>query len=230
MIFSFIKKNFFFILVLLVFSFFFILGIDKFFTIEFFKQHYQLMQGYVKDSFFISLIFFYLISLVLLFFFLPVSAAMLIFSGFLFIPSICIPISILIITFGGTLNYVLLKKIHFTKIFKKASKVAEKIETKFKNNEIQYLLLLRLMPIPFIIQNAITVVLNVSLKRFFFSTLFAVCPYVVIYSLAGFKLKEIIVKDGPITVNDLINYENFIIIFLLFVFIFMSILLKKKLK
>ena len=55
-------------------------------------------------------------------------------------------------------------------------------------------------------------------------------PFVILYSLAGFKLKEIIVKDGPITVNDLINYENFIIIVLLLVFIFMSILLKKILK
>ena len=83
---------------------------------------------------------------------------------------------------------------------------------------------------PYIIQNSITVILNVSLNFFFITTLIGITPFVVLYSLPGFKLKEIISKDGPITINDLINYENLIIIVLLFVFIFMSILLKKKLK
>jgi len=44
------------------------------------------------------------------------------------------------------------------------------------------------------------------------------------------KLKEIISKEGPININNLINYENFIIIGLLIIFIITSIILKKKLK
>ena len=101
---------------------------------------------------------------------------------------------------------------------------------RFKDNEIQYLILLRLIPMPYIIQNSIIVILKVNLKMFIITTIIGITPFVVLYSLAGFKLREIIVKEGLITINDLINYENFIIIFLLFVFIFVSILLKKKLK
>ena len=37
-------------------------------------------------------------------------------------------------------------------------------------------------------------------------------------------------KEGSIELNDLINYENFIIIGLLVIFIIISIILKKKLK
>ena len=161
---------------------------------------------------------------------LPVSAIMIVFSSFLFSPYISIPISLLIITTGGVLNFLLFKKIVISRIFKKASFFLKKINMRFKDNEIQYLLLLRLIPLPYIIQNSITVILNVALKLFIITTFIGIMPFVILYSLAGFKLKEIIVKDGPITVNDLINYENFIIIFLLFVFIFVSILLKKKLK
>ena len=101
---------------------------------------------------------------------------------------------------------------------------------KFKDNEFQYLLLLRLIPIPYIIQNSIAVILKVNLRMFIITTVIGITPFVALYSLAGFKLKEIITKEGSIELNDLINYENFIIIGLLVIFIIISIILKKKLK
>ena len=85
------------------------------------------------------------------------------------------------------------------------------------------------MPIPFTIQNAITVILNISEKKFFFSTMLGIVPYAVIYSLAGLQLRKIIDKSEHITVSDILNYENFAIICLLAIFILLSIFLKKKL-
>ena len=84
------------------------------------------------------------------------------------------------------------------------------------------------MPIPFIIQNAITVILNISEKKFFFSTMLGIAPYAVIYSLAGFQLRKIIDKNEHITVSDILNYENFAVVCLLVIFILLSIFLKKK--
>ena len=123
-----------------------------------------------------------------------------------------------------------LKKIGISRIFKKANFFLKKINMRFKDNEIQYLLLLRLIPKPYIIQNSIIVILNVNLRMFIFTTIVGITPFVALYSLAGFKLKEIISKKGHININDLINYENFIIIGLLIIFIIISIVLKKKLK
>ena len=161
---------------------------------------------------------------------LPVSAVMIIFASFLFSPYVSIPISILIITIGGGLNFLLLKKIFVSRIFEKANFFIKKINMKFKDNEFQYLLLLRLIPIPYIIQNSIAVILKVNLRMFIITTVIGITPFVALYSLAGFKLKEIITKEGSIELNDLINYENFIIIGLLVIFIIISIILKKKLK
>ena len=228
--FYFFKRNFLFLLILSFLLIFFIFDLDYFFTIEYFKKNYLFIQTLVENNYLISIFIFYLFWLFMLAVILPVSAIMIIFSSFLFSLYISIPISLLIITTGGVLNFLLLKKIVISRIFKKANFFLKKMNMRIKDNEIQYLLLLRLIPIPYIIQNSITVILNVTLKLFTITTFLGIIPFVIIYSLAGFKLKEIIVKDGPITVNDLINYENFIIIFLLFVFIFMSILLKKKLK
>ena len=68
----------------------------------------------------------------------------------------------------------------------------EQIKTKIKKNEIQYLIMLRFIPIPFIIQNAILTLLNTSRFMFIVSTMFGILPWMIIYSLAGYKLRELI--------------------------------------
>ena len=52
----------------------------------------------------------------------------------------------------------------------------------------------------------------------------------IIYSLAGYKLRELINFNKEIEVDDIINYENFSIVLLLFLLIFLSIYFKKKIK
>ena len=138
------------------------------------------------------------------------TSIMVVFSSYLFCTLTTIFLSLLIVTSGGLSNVFLLKKLTFEKIFKIAERFAKKIKTKIHGNEIQYLILLRFIPMPYIIQNAILVLLNTSRTKFIISTILGVSPYMVIYSLAGFKLKEIISKKGHININDLINYENFI--------------------
>ena len=224
------KKHFLFILICIFLVFFYIFDLNNFLTIEYFKKNYLFFERLIQENYLISIFFFYLAWLFMLSVILPVSAVMIIFASFLFSPYVSIPISILIITIGGGLNFLLLKKIFVSRIFEKANFFIKKINMKFKDNEFQYLLLLRLIPIPYIIQNSIAVILKVNLRMFIITTVIGITPFVALYSLAGFKLKEIITKEGSIELNDLINYENFIIIGLLIIFIIISIILKKKLK
>ena len=224
------KKHFLFILICIFLVFFYIFDLNNFLTIEYFKKNYLFFERLIQENYLISIFFFYLAWLFMLSVILPVSAVMIIFASFLFSPYVSIPISILIITIGGGLNFLLLKKIFVSRIFEKANFFIKKINMKFKDNEFQYLLLLRLIPIPYIIQNSIAVILKVNLRIFIITTIIGIIPFVVLYSLAGVKLKEIITKEGSIELNDLINYENFIIIGLLIIFIIISIILKKKLK
>ena len=64
------------------------------------------------------------------------------------------------------------KKLTFEKIFKKAERFAKKIKTKIHGNEIQYLILLRFIPMPYIVQNAILVLLNTSRTKFIRNALY----------------------------------------------------------
>ena len=225
---QFFSKKILLLLLLIIILSFFLLGLDEFFSIYYIKQNSEFIQSFIDKNFLYSLLIFYSLFLLLLFFFLPFSAIMLIFSGYSFNLYLSIPLSIIIITIGGLSNFLLLKKINLIVFFNKAQFWLKKISFTFKDNEFQYLLLLRLMPIPFIIQNAITVILNISEKRFFFSTMLGIVPYAVIYSLAGLQLRKIIDKSEHITVSDILNYENFAVVCLLVIFILLSIFLKKK--
>ena len=225
---QFFSKKILLLLFLIIILSFFLLGLDEFFSIYYIKQNSEFIQSFIDKNFLYSLLIFYSLFLLLLCFFLPFSAIMLIFSGYSFNLYLSIPLSIIIITIGGLSNFLLLKKINLIVFFNKAKFWLKKISFTFKDNEFQYLLLLRLMPIPFTIQNAITVILNISEKKFFFSTMLGIVPYAVIYSLAGLQLRKIIDKSEHITVSDILNYENFAVVCLLVIFILLSIFLKKK--
>ena len=225
---QFFSKKILLLLFLIIILSFFLLGLDEFFSIYYIKQNSEFIQSFIDKNFLYSLLIFYSIFLLLLFLFLPFSAIMIIFSGYSFNLYLSIPLSIIIITIGGLSNFLLLKKINLIVFFNKAKFWLKKISFTFKDNEFQYLLLLRLMPIPFIIQNTITVILNISEKKFFFSTMLGIVPFAVIYSLAGLQLRKIIDKSEHITVSDILNYENFAVVCLLVIFILLSIFLKKK--
>ena len=212
----------------LFFLSFFIFDINDFFTIEAFVKNNILILNYVQENQFTTIIFLYLIFLILLIFFIPVASIMVILSSYLFGLFITIPLSVLVVTIGGLINFFFLKKLNLTKISKKAYLYANKIQNKIKKNELQYLLILRLIPMPFIIQNTVLVILNVTAKNFLIATLIGVTPYAIIYSLAGYKLKELIFFKGSIGIGDILNYENFFIIGILITFIAFSLMLKKK--
>tara|TARA_B100000029_G_scaffold252290_1_gene249225 strand:- start:221 stop:907 length:687 start_codon:yes stop_codon:yes gene_type:complete len=213
---------------IIVFISFFVFNLNDFFSIDYIKKNNEIISEYINSNFFYSIIFSYLIFLISIFFFLPIIAITTVLLSFIYGPYINIPLSILIITLGGTLNFYLLKQISFNKIFIKAKKISKNLNFKIKENEFQYSLLLRFIPMPYIVQNAILVLFNIKTKIFIISTLFGVSPYVIIYSIAGYKLKDLIHKSENITIDDLVNYENFFILIFLILFIYISMIIKKK--
>jgi len=222
-----LKKILFLLIFLIIFSFYFF-EIDNIFTIQFLKENNALLLDYINKKFISCLIFYYLLFFIFIFFFLPMASIMVIISSYLFGTLNTIFLSIAIITLGGLSNIFILKKLTFEKIFKKARPFAKKVKIKIKKKEIQYFILLRFIPLPFIIQNAILVLLNISRIKFIISTIFGITPYIIIFSFAGLKLKELIYINNEITMTDILNYENFFILGFLIFFILLSINLKKK--
>ena len=223
-----LKKTILSLIIGFIFISFFLFDINEFFTLDAIIKNNNLLLEYVQKNKYFSILLLYSIFLILLICFIPIASIMVILSSYLFGLFITIPISILVVTIGGLLNFFLLKKINLIKIFEKANSYALKLQNKIKKNEFQYILILRLIPMPFIIQNAVMVILNVRLQNFLIATMIGVTPYAIIYSLAGYKLKELIYSNDTIGLKDIINYENFLIIVIFITFVFISIILKKK--
>ena len=215
-----LKKTILSLIIGFIFISFFLFDINEFFTLDAIIKNNNLLLEYVQKNKYFSILLLYSIFLILLICFIPIASIMVILSSYLFGLFITIPISILVVTIGGLLNFFLLKKINLIKIFEKANSYALKLQNKIKKNEFQYILILRLIPMPFIIQNAVMVILNVRLRNFLIATMIGVTPYAVIYSLAGYKLKELIYSKESIGLKDIINYENFLIIVIFITFVF----------
>ena len=180
-----LKKTILSLIIGFIFISFFLFDINEFFTLDAIIKNNNLLLEYVQKNKYFSILLLYSIFLILLICFIPIASIMVILSSYLFGLFITIPISILVVTIGGLLNFFLLKKINLIKIFEKANSYALKLQNKIKKNEFQYILILRLIPMPFIIQNAVMVILNVRLRNFLIATMIGVTPYAVIYSLAG---------------------------------------------
>ena len=76
---QFFSKKILLLLFLIIILSFFLLGLDEFFSIYYIKQNSEFIQSFIDKNFLYSLLLFYSIFLLLLFFFLPFSAIMLIF-------------------------------------------------------------------------------------------------------------------------------------------------------
>ena len=224
------KNKILILFVVCIFFVFFIFDLNELFTIEYLIENNKFLLNYVNNNFLISITLFYLTYLVCLFFFLPVSSIMIVFSTYFFDPSLVMPINIIILGIGGLFNFVLLKKFNISSIFDKASEIVEKIENEVKKSEILYLLLLRSIPIPYAVGTAILVILKIPKIRFLWTTMLGVIPVATIYSLAGLQLRELIDINNKIEIEDLINYKNFIILGLIILLIILSIYFKKKFK
>ena len=72
-----------------------------------------------------------------------------------------------------------------------------KIEKGLRENEVSYLLLMRLVPaIPFFVANLAPAFLGVSLRRFAITTFFGIIPGTVVYTWIGVGLGDVFDRGG----------------------------------
>ena len=105
--------------------------------------------------------------------------------------------------------------------------MAKNLEKGLKRNEFFYLILLRLIPSPFIIQNAITVFFKVNLKKFIFTSFIGVLPWAIVYCTIGTGLHGLIETADGLSFNDFVNPKVILPILGLICLIIVSLIFKK---
>ena len=194
---------------------------------EFFFSLLQNILLYSQVNYFISILFFFLFLLCYSVFSLPGLLIFTSMSGYLFGIYYGFIISILSLTFGS-LVFFILSKILFKYFFiKYYEKYAQNINKYISNSTVEYLIIFRLVPgPPLMVQNMILSLLDISIFKFLLSTFIGSTPIILTSVIIGNKIKNIqLIKE--ISSQNIFTWDIVLIISVLIFFLIIKIKFKK---
>ncbi len=190
---------------------FFYFDLSQYFNFVTIKKYHDILKTWTNQHFLLSYFSFMAIYLLAVAISFPGASFLTIVAGFLFG------------IFWGTLNVVLSASLGALCIFlavknalapwltKKTSGWLEKMRTGFQRNAIQYLLILRLIPIfPFWVVNIIPALFNMQTSLFFITTFFGIMPGSFVYVLLGDGLGNLFITDQTPNLNIIFTPAIFI--------------------
>jgi len=181
-----------------------------------------------------NLITFYFIYFILIFIsviiFFPIISPLVLISGYFFgtiFGSLLILISL---SLGVLTLFLLKKKLRIFNSKKYFSKI-NNLKKLLSENELEILLLLRLVPgSPFFLQNILAISCSNNLIKIFSTTLIGILPAVIITTGIGSQLKNISTNSLNFDKNNLLSNDFLILIFLIISLLILRILFKNKKK
>ena len=224
-----------------IFLIFFLIVISSFWLIYFFNRDFfelktlfinlDNIQNYISNNFLFSFLIFTFSYCLLIVCNFPISSLLSLIGGFLYGTWIG-GIGIIV---GGTIGsfiVFLLAKIFFHDyISKKLLQRYSFITEYFRRNELELMLLIRLVPgIPFFAQNLILAGLGAKRLKFFFTTLFGLSPWAVIFASIGQGLEEIFIEGQALSFSLIAKPEYLIPIGIIIVLVILVLIFKKKFK
>ena len=195
---------------------------------EFFFSLIQDILIYSQDNYFISILFFFFFLLFYSIFSLPGLIIFTCMSGYLFGIYHGFIISILSVTFGSLIFFIL-SKIFFKFFFiEYYGKYAQNINKYISHSTLEYLIIFRLVPaLPLMAQNIILSLLDIPKFKFFLATFVGFSPIFFTSVIIGNRIKNIQLIKG-ITGKDLFTWDIVLIISVLILFLILKIKFKKK--
>ena len=130
---------------------------------------------------------------------LPGALPMTLSGGFLFglVPGVTL--TVLGATLGATVIFLVARTSLGAVLQERAGPWLSKMEAGFREGEISYLLLMRLMPVvPFFVANLAPAFLGVSTFTFFWTTLVGIIPGTAVYTSVGTGLGEVFDRGGEV--------------------------------
>lgn len=195
---------------------FFSLGLDRYFSAEMLRDNRETLLQLVAQNRFLVVVSFMLLYAIVVIFSLPGGAVMTLTGGFLFGT---VEASIYIVfaaTAGATALFLIAKTSLGDPLHQKAGPWLDRLEKGFHENELSYLLFLRLVPaFPFFVVNLVPAFLGVSLRTYVIGTFFGIIPGTVVYANVGSGLGSIFDAGGEFSLQTVLSPEILIALTLL---------------
>jgi len=225
------KKIFLTIFLLIIFSFWMIYFFNRdFFELKTLFIYLEAIQNYISNNFLFSFLIFTCSYCFLIVCNFPIASLLSLIGGFLYGTWLGGMGIIIGGTVGSFIVFLIAKVFFHDYISKKLLHKYSFINQYFQKNELELMLLIRLIPgIPFFAQNLILAGLGANNKNFFFTTLIGLSPWALIFASIGKGLDELFIQDKSLSFNLFANLDYLIPIFIIILLIIFILIYKKKL-
>ena len=189
------------------------------------------LENFISANFLINIIYFFIFTVAWVAL-LGFGSPILIFSGILFGKWIGTIISIISISIGALILYIIANFFFRDTVKKILEQKFKKYIQLFQKNEFYYFFLYRFiggLGTPFFLQNILPVLFDMKKKNYFFSSLFGFVPSFFVFNTIGAGLNNYIEKSENFSFLKLVLLpEIYIPILMFIVLIIVSLLIKKK--
>jgi uncharacterized membrane protein YdjX (TVP38/TMEM64 family) len=189
------------------------------------------LENFISANFLINIIYFFIFTVAWVAL-LGFGSPILIFSGILFGKWIGTIISIISISIGALILYVIANFFFRDTVKKILEQKFKKYIQLFQKNELYYFFLYRFiggLGAPFFLQNILPVLFDMKKKNYFFSSLFGFVPSFFVFNTIGAGLNNYIEKSENFSFLELVLLpEIYFPILMFIVLIIASLLIKKK--
>jgi uncharacterized membrane protein YdjX (TVP38/TMEM64 family) len=165
---------------------FFALGLHRYFTLDTLRDNREALQNWVDASPVRAVAVFIAVYATAVAISFPGASILTIFGGYLFGLTLGVPAIVVAATLGASIIFVASKTALGDFLHKRAGGFVKKMEQGFRDDELNYMFVLRLVPVfPFWAINIAAGLLGVSLRNFLIGTFFGIIPGTFVYASIG---------------------------------------------
>ncbi|MGF1545278.1 MAG: TVP38/TMEM64 family protein [Parvularculaceae bacterium] len=181
---------------------FFYFDLDRYFSIDALRDNRETLDAWVQGSPVLAVGAFVIAYAAAVAISFPGATILTIFGGFLFGVKVGAPAVITAATLGATIVFLAAKSALGDTIASRAQGFVKRMEQGFREDELNYMFLLRLAPIfPFWAVNLGAGVLGVSLRNFFIGTFLGIMPGSIVYTGIGNAARSAIESGDEVNLS-----------------------------
>jgi len=181
-------------------------GLHEYLTFEALHEHREALQQFVSDHTFWAAISFVVIYSVAVAVSVPGASFMTVAGGFLFGTLLGGGLVVIAATAGATVIFMVARSVVGQGLRKQAGPFLQKMESGFRDNALNYLLFLRLVPVfPFWVVNLVPGVSGVPLRVFVIATAIGIIPGTFVFSAFGAGLGDVLDSGENVTLSGVLS-------------------------
>jgi uncharacterized membrane protein YdjX (TVP38/TMEM64 family) len=207
---------------------FFALGLHRYISFEVLREHREALRHWVQHHGLLAALAYMVIYAVAVAFSLPGGLVLSITGGFLFGTLVGALYIVIGATVGATALFIIAKSTLGDFLRAKAGPWLQKMEEGFRENALNYLLVLRLVPLfPFFVVNLVPAFLGVPLSTYVIGTFFGIIPGVFVFASVGAGLGSIFDKGEAFSAAGILTPQIVIALLCLAVLALIPVVYKK---